>query len=208
MCIRDRTSIENIGPINMAVNDEFDEESKRLSFLNDQKEDLETSEKTLIDTMENIDKEAREKFLNTFEKIKNNYKKTFQMFFDGGESDLNLIGDNDPLDADIEIFAKPPGKHTRNLRMLSSGEKSLTAIALLFAIYLVKPSPFCILDEVDAPLDDNNVLKFTNVLKQFSKNTQFIIVTHNKLTMESAQSLYGVTMQKSGVSKIVSVKLD
>ena len=192
----------------MAVNDEFDEESKRLSFLNDQKEDLETSEKTLIDTMENIDKEAREKFLNTFEKIKNNYKKTFQMFFDGGESDLNLIGDNDPLDADIEIFAKPPGKHTRNLRMLSSGEKSLTAIALLFAIYLVKPSPFCILDEVDAPLDDNNVLKFTNVLKQFSKNTQFIIVTHNKLTMESAQSLYGVTMQKSGVSKIVSVKLD
>ena len=127
---------------------------------------------------------------------------------DRGESDLNLIGDNDPLDADIEIFAKPPGKHTRNLRMLSSGEKSLTAIALLFAIYLVKPSPFCILDEVDAPLDDNNVLKFTNVLKQFSKNTQFIIVTHNKLTMESAQSLYGVTMQKSGVSKIVSVKLD
>jgi len=205
---RIKTSIENIGPINMAVNDEFDEESKRLSFLNDQKEDLETSEKTLIDTMENIDKEAREKFLNTFEKIKNNYKKTFQMFFDGGESDLNLIGDDDPLDADIEIFAKPPGKHTRNLRMLSSGEKSLTAIALLFAIYLVKPSPFCILDEVDAPLDDNNVLKFTNVLKQFSKNTQFIIVTHNKLTMESAQSLYGVTMQKSGVSKIVSVKLD
>ena len=130
------------------------------------------------------------------------------MFFDGGESDINLIGDNDPLDADIEIFAKPPGKHTRNLRMLSSGEKSLTAISLLFAIYLVKPSPFCILDEVDAPLDDNNILKFTNVLQKFSKNTQFIIVTHNKLTMESAQSLYGVTMQKSGVSKIVSVKLD
>ena len=205
---RIKTSIENIGPINMAVNDEFDEESKRLSFLNNQKNDLETSEKTLIDTMDNIDKEAREKFLNTFQKIKYNYKKTFQMFFDGGESDINLIGDNDPLDADIEIFAKPPGKHTRNLRMLSSGEKSLTAISLLFAIYLVKPSPFCILDEVDAPLDDNNILKFTNVLQKFSKNTQFIIVTHNKLTMESAQSLYGVTMQKSGVSKIVSVKLD
>ncbi len=205
---RIKISIENIGPINMAVNDEFDEESKRLSFLNNQKNDLETSERTLIDTMENIDKEAREKFLNTFQKIKDNYKKTFQMFFNGGESDINLIGDNDPLDADIEIFAKPPGKHTRNLRMLSSGEKSLTAISLLFAIYLVKPSPFCILDEVDAPLDDNNILKFTNVLQKFSKNTQFIIVTHNKLTMESAQSLYGVTMQKSGVSKIVSVKLD
>jgi len=203
-----KTSIENIGPINMGVNDEYNEESKRLLFLNKQKNDLNKAEKSLSDTMESIDKEARKKFLNTFENIRNNYKKTFKMFFEGGESDIKLIGDEDPLDSEIEIYAKPPGKNTRNLRMLSSGEKSLTAISLLFAIYLVKPSPFCILDEVDAPLDDNNILKFSKVLQKFSEKTQFIIITHNKLTMESAQSLYGVTMQKSGVSKIVSVKLD
>ena len=119
-----------------------------------------------------------------------------------------MIGDDDPLEADINILAKPPGKFTRNLRMLSSGEKALTAISLLFAIYLVKPSPFCILDEVDAPLDDNNIAKFTRVLGKFSGQTQFIIVTHNKLTMEAAQFLYGVTMAQSGVSKIVSVQLD
>ncbi len=130
------------------------------------------------------------------------------MFFEGGECDLELRRDDDPLEADITILAKPPGKHTRNLRMLSSGEKALTAISLLFAIYLVKPSPFCILDEVDAPLDDNNIAKFTRVLAKFSEQTQFIIVTHNKLTMEAARYLYGVTMAQSGVSKIVSVQLD
>ena len=201
-------SIERIGPINMAVKDEFEEENSRLRFLQRQKTDLLESEQKLLETMKKIDTEARKQFLETFEQIRTNFKKTFTMFFEGGESDLELIGDDDPLEADINIIAKPPGKHTRNLRMLSSGEKALTAISLLFAIYLVKPSPFCILDEVDAPLDDNNITKFTRVLGKFSEKTQFIIVTHNKLTMEAAQFLYGVTMAQSGVSKIVSVQLD
>ncbi len=201
-------SIERIGPINMAVKDEFEEENSRLGFLRRQQNDLLESEQRLLETMTRIDTAARTQFLETFEKIRENFKKTFTMFFEGGECDLELRRDDDPLEADITILAKPPGKHTRNLRMLSSGEKALTAISLLFAIYLVKPSPFCILDEVDAPLDDNNIAKFTRVLAKFSEQTQFIIVTHNKLTMEAARYLYGVTMAQSGVSKIVSVQLD
>ncbi len=201
-------SIERIGPINMAVKDEYGEESARLEFLQEQLADLLKSEASLMETMGRIDKAARDQFLETFGKIRDNFRGTFKLFFDGGESDLDLTGDDDPLEASISILAKPPGKHTKNLRMLSSGEKALTAISLLFAIYLVKPSPFCILDEVDAPLDDNNISKFTKVLQKFSEDTQFIIVTHNKLTMEAAKFLYGVTMAQSGVSNIVSVKFD
>ena len=130
----------------------------------------------------------------------------FVLFFEGGQATLELRGDPDPLEAEILILAQPPGKRNQSLRMLSAGEKSLTAIALLFSIYQYKPSPFCILDEVDAPLDDMNIQKFTRVLKQFSEETQFIIVTHNKLTMEAANYMYGVTMEKKGVSKLVSVK--
>lgn len=192
-------SIERIGPINMAVKDEYGEENARLEFLQKQLSDLLQSEASLMETMGRIDRAARDQFLETFGKIRDNFRETFRLFFDGGESDLNLTGDDDPLEASISIVAKPPGKHTRNLRILSSGEKALTAISLLFAIYLVKPSPFCILDEVDAPLDDNNISKFTKVLENFSQDTQFIIVTHNKLTMEAAKSLYGVTMAQSGV---------
>ncbi|SVE31147.1 uncharacterized protein METZ01_LOCUS484001, partial [marine metagenome] len=126
---------------------------------------------------------------------------------DGGEGHIRLVGTDKPLEAEIEIIAQPPGKKTQKLGMLSTGEKALTAIALLFAIYQVKPSPFCILDEVDAPLDDNNISKVSNALKEFSKNTQFIVVTHNKLTMEKADYMYGITQQEKGISKIVSVKL-
>ena len=153
-----------------------------------------------------LDKEARKRFTVTFEKIKNNFSETYNLFYDKGNAKIELRGD-DVLDAEIVIKATPPGKATQSLRMLSGGEKAITAIALLFAIYLVKPSPFCILDEVDAPLDDTNIKRFNNVVKEFSKNSQFIIVTHNKLTMESSDYLYGVTQQKEGVSKIVSVNL-
>ena len=132
----------------------------------------------------------------------------FQLFFEGGNASIELIESNDPLDSDISIIAQPPGKRNVSLRLLSSGEKALTAIALLFAIYQVKPSPYCILDEIDAPLDDINVRKFTRVLKNFSTETQFLVVTHNKLTMEMADYLYGVTQQNKGISKLVSVKLD
>ena len=135
-------------------------------------------------------------------------EKLFSLFFEGGNASLKLIGDPDPLEAGIGIKAQPPGKRNTSLRLLSSGEKALTAISLLFAIYQVKPSPYCILDEVDAPLDDINIRKFTKVLSKFCDETQFIIVTHNKLTMEIANHMYGVTQEKKGVSKLVSVSFD
>tara|TARA_Y100000588_G_C14200410_1_gene902202 strand:- start:1087 stop:1839 length:753 start_codon:yes stop_codon:yes gene_type:complete len=199
-----RQSLESIGPVNMVVMDDYNEEKSRQEFLNKQYKDLQSSEKLINETIEKLDREAKIKFENTFNEIKKNFIKTFSMFFNGGEGHLRLSG-SDPFDSEIEIIARPPGKKTQTLRMLSTGEKALTAIALLFAIYLVKPSPFCILDEIDAPLDDNNVDKFTAVLKNFSDKTQFIVVTHNKLTMEKADYMYGVTQEEEGVSKIVSV---
>lgn len=205
---RFQKSIENIGPINMAVKDEFDEEAKRLEMLTNQKADLIKAEENLRETIQKIDEVARKQFRETFDQIKENFEKLFTMFFEGGKGELSLTGDPDPLEAEISIHAQPPGKRNQSLRMLSAGEKALTAIALLFSIYQVKPSPYCILDEVDAPLDDVNIKKFTRVLEKFSDETQFIVVTHNKLTMESANYLYGVTMERKGVSKLVSVKFE
>ncbi len=201
-------SLDRIGPVNLAVADEYEKESERHTFLTDQYTDLEQAENTIQETIEKLDGEAQTKFMTTFTAIKDNFTKTYSSFFDGGEGYLRLVGKNDPLEAEIEIIARPPGKKTQTLRMLSAGEKALTAIALLFAIYLVKPSPFCILDEVDAPLDDTNIAKYAKVLKEFSKKTQFIVVTHNKLTMEKADYMYGVTQVEEGVSKIVSVKFE
>ncbi len=205
---RYKRNLELIGMVNMAVKDEYEEENSRLKFLIEQRDDLIKSEKGLSEVILQIDKIAREQFLETFEKIRQNFKSTFSIFFDGGEADLKIIGDSDPLEAQIEIWACPSGKKMRSLKMLSGGEKALTAIALLFGIYQVKPSPFCILDEVDAPLDDQNTQRFTSVIKTFSEKIQFIIVTHNKSTMSIADSLYGVTMAESGISQIVSVKLE
>ena len=199
-------SIENIGPLNMAAQQEYEEEQARLENLLEQRIDILKSEENLKETIAKIDVVAREKFETTFEKINNNFTKLFGMFFEGGTASLSLSGEEDPLEAQIIIHAQPPGKKNQNLRMLSAGEKSLTAIALLFAIYQYKPSPYCVLDEVDAPLDDVNIQKFKRVLNTFAKDTQFIVVTHNKLTMEAADYLYGVTMEKKGVSKLVSVK--
>ena len=201
-------SLENIGPVNMAVQDEYNEDSERLDHLKKQRDDLIDSEENLRDTIQKIDKIARKKFQETFKHISKNYEKLFNLFFEGGYGNLRLVGDPDPLEADIVIDAQPPGKRNTSLRLLSSGEKALTAISLLFAIYQVKPSPYCILDEVDAPLDDVNIHKFTKVLKQFADETQFIIVTHNKLTMEIANHMYGVTQERKGVSKLVSVSFD
>ena len=201
-------SIDNIGPVNMAVQDEYNEEVSRLEVLLTQRDDLVDAEENLRETIRKIDKIARKRFQETFDLIKINFEKLFKMFFEGGNATLKLIGDPDPLEADISIEAQPPGKRNTSLRLLSSGEKALTAISLLFSIYQVKPSPYCILDEVDAPLDDVNIHKFTRVLGKFSDETQFIIVTHNKLTMEIADYMYGVTQEKKGISKLVSVKFD
>jgi chromosome segregation protein len=198
--------IELIGPINMAVREEYNEQSTRLNFLKEQREDLLGAEASITETIDKLDNEARRQFSEIFTQIRENYKKTYKLFFEQGECDLRLEGSTDPLEADVEIFSRPKGRQMKSLRALSGGEKALTAIALLFAIYLVKPSPYCILDEVDAPLDDANVKRFTHALEHFTENTQFIIVTHNKLTMNACDYLYGITMQEEGVSSVVSVK--
>jgi chromosome segregation protein len=200
-----KRSIEAIGPINWAVSDEYNEQNTRLQLLKSQRSDLVESEKNLKDAIKKIDNIAKKQFSDTFNKIKNNFEVMFQTFFLGGKGTIALSDGDDPLNSELTIFAQPPGKKNNSLRMLSAGEKSLTAIALLFAIYQYKPSPFCILDEIDAPLDDININKFTKVIKEYSKNIQFIIVTHNKLTMESTDCIYGVTSERKGISKVISI---
>jgi chromosome segregation protein len=204
-----REKIKALGNINFAAFEEYQAEKQRFEFLSTQRKDLLEAEKTLLETIEQINATAQAKFLETFAQIRTNFIETFKSLFDpGDECDLKLEENVDPLEAGIEIVAKPRGKRPTSIDLLSGGEKTLTAIALLFAIYLVKPSPFCILDEVDAPLDDANVDRFTRILRKFSDNTQFIVVTHNKRTMEAASALYGVTMEEEGISKIVTVRFN
>ena len=204
-----RQKIRNLGPINLLAYSEFEEERDRLEFLNKQRDDLVESEKDIVKTIEEINLTAQAKFAETFNHIRENFIGVFRSLFDpGDEADLRLEEGADPLEGKIEIIAKPKGKRPTSIELLSGGEKTLTAIALLFAIYLVKPSPFCILDEIDAPLDDANIDRFTRLIKDFSLNTQFIVVTHNKRTMEAAETLYGITMQEEGVSKLVSVQFN
>ena len=200
-----KRSIDSIGPINWAVKDEHEEKTARLNNLLEQKADLIDAENNLKEAIKKIDMVAQEQFFDTYNQVKENFEKMFTVFFNGGKGSIELSDSNDPLNSDINIFTQPPGKRNNTLKMLSAGEKSLTAIALLFSIYQYKPSPFCILDEIDAPLDDINIKKFTDVIKDYSKTTQFIMVTHNKLTMESADCIYGVTAEKQGISKLMSI---
>jgi len=204
-----KEKIRTLGPVNLLAYSEFEEERKRLDFLLGQRDDLINSEKDLVNTINEINDTAQKLFLDTFEQIRQNFNTIFQTLFNpGDESDLTLEENIDPLESKIEIMAKPKGKRPTSIELLSGGEKTLTATALLFAIYLVKPSPFCILDEVDAPLDDANVDRFTKLIKEFSTKTQFIIVTHNKRTMEASETMYGVTMQEEGTSKLVGVSFE
>ncbi len=204
-----KSKVKNLGPINLVAHSEYEEERERLDFLHKQRDDLVDSEKDVIKTIEEINNTAQTQFSETFEKIRGHFVKIFRTLFNpGDEADLKIEENADPLEAKIEIIAKPKGKRPTSIELLSGGEKTLTAIALLFAIYLVKPSPFCILDEIDAPLDDANIDRFTRIIEEFSKDTQFIVVTHNKRTMEAANTLYGVTMQEEGVSKLVSVRFN
>ena len=204
-----KEKLKNLGPINLLAYSEYEEENERLEFLLSQRNDLTESEKDLINTIKEINDSAQQVFSETFEAIRANFKTIFQSVFNpGDEADLVLEEDVDPLEAKIEIIAKPKGKRPTGIELLSGGEKTLTATALLFAIYLVKPSPFCIMDEVDAPLDDANIDRFTKLLTDFSDNTQFIIVTHNKRSMEAAENMYGVTIQEEGISKLVGVQFN
>jgi chromosome segregation protein len=203
-----REKLNSLGSINFSALDQYDEEKDRLDFYEQQMADLTESEKTLRDTIDEINETAEKNFRETFGKIRENFQQLFKKLFGpDGEADV-LLAEGDVLESDIIINAKPPNKRPHSIEMLSGGEKTLTAIALLFAIYLVKPSPFCILDEVDAPLDDQNIGKYINLIRDFSENTQFLIVTHNKKTMEAADTLYGVTMQEQGVSKVVTVRME
>jgi chromosome segregation protein len=200
---------EQFGAVNELALEEHDIEKERLDFLTAQKADLVGAEQQLRETIEEINKTALEKFQTTFTEVRRNFIRLFHDLFDPqDEVDLLIHSDEDPLEAHIEIVAKPRGKKPLAIEQLSGGEKALTALSLLFAIYLVKPSPFCILDEVDAPLDDANVGRFIKLLKKFENNTQFIIVTHNKKSMASCQALYGVTMEEEGVSKLIPVKIE
>ena len=203
-----RRSIARIGPVNLLAQQEYEEEKTRLEFLTEQREDLVEARDDLNDSIRRINKHAAEEFNDTFAQVRENFHRTFDALFEGGECDVWLEDSEDSLDSPIEISASPPGKKTQRIHLLSGGERALTALALLFAIYLVKPSPFCLLDEVDAPLDETNILRFVRMLEEFKEDTQFIVITHNPRTMEGADWIYGVTMQEAGVSSIVGVEFD
>ncbi len=205
---RCRVALERIGPVNLLAADEHDEQAERHEFLVTQHKDVADSVASLQRTIHEINQTSSERFLNAFIEVNEHFGKTFTELFRGGGAEMRLMDEDDPLESGIEIVARPPGKRLQNIMLMSGGEKALTAIALLFALFHTKPSPFCILDEVDAPLDDVNTLRFVELLKKRSSSTQFIVVTHNKITMEAASTLYGVTMQERGVSNLVSVELD
>ncbi len=202
-----KEAVRRLGPVNLVALDEFDEENERYEFLKGQEGDLLHARDSLQETIRTVDRKARALFLDTFEKVSANFRRVFATLFEEGEADLIMVDRENPLESDLEIVARPGQKRPQRIALLSGGERALTAISILFALYLEKPSPFCILDELDAPLDDANVGRFLRILEQFGEKTQFIVITHNRQTMEAANYLYGVTMQESGVSRIVSVRL-
>jgi chromosome segregation protein len=201
-------ALERLGPVNMLAVEEHEEESQRLQFLSEQRDDLVTARNDLRNAIREINRTATELFEATFGQIREQFRATFLRLFEGGEADLWLQDSDDPLESPIEIHASPRGKKTQRIDLLSGGERALTALSLLFGIYLVKPSPFCVLDEVDAPLDENNIGRFIKLLQDFKVQTQFVVITHNPRTIEAADWIYGVTMEEPGVSTIVGVRLE
>ncbi|MFC1522131.1 chromosome segregation protein SMC [Elusimicrobiota bacterium] len=199
--------LEQIGQINFLAQEEFTRLENKTSFLKKQKEDITSAASNIKKTIETINAQIEEKFNETFEAVRIKFKETFNELFEGGESDLVLTNREMTVSQGVEIFAQPPGKTTKTLSLLSQGEKALTALALLFAFFSTRPSPICVLDEIDAPLDEANVTRFKRLIEKLNERCQFIVITHNKRTMETAHALYGVTMQELGVSKIISVKL-
>ena len=201
-------ALERIGPVNMLAVEEHEEESQRLAFLTEQHDDLVEARNDLRSAIREINRTATDLFTKTFTDIRENFRHAFLRLFEGGEADLWLEDPDDPLESAVEIHASPKGKKTQRIDLLSGGERALTALSLLFGIYLVKPSPFCVLDEVDAPLDENNIGRFIRLLQEFKVETQFVVITHNPRTIEAADWIYGVTMEEPGVSTIVGVRLD
>jgi chromosome segregation protein len=198
--------IDEMGPVNLVAIEEYEETEQRHNFLTTQHDDLVKAKEQLLEVINRINTQTKEMFVDTFNKIRDNFRAMFTEIFGGGKADLLLVNEGDVLESGIDIVARPPGKQLQNISLLSGGEQTMTAVALLFSIYQVKPSPFCVLDELDAPLDESNINRFIRVLQRFLAHSQFIIITHNKRTIGMADVLYGVTMEEHGVSKIVSVK--
>ncbi|MFJ5622145.1 chromosome segregation protein SMC [Peribacillus loiseleuriae] len=203
-----KLAVDEIGTVNLGAIEEYDRVAERYHFLLEQKDDLHTAKNTLFQVIDEMDDEMKRRFAETFHAIQGQFDAVFKALFGGGRAELRLTDPNDLLQSGVEIIAQPTGKKLQNLALLSGGERALTAIALLFSILKVRPVPFCILDEVEAALDEANVLRFSQFLKKFSEETQFIVITHRKGTMESSDVLYGITMQESGVSRLVSVRME
>jgi chromosome segregation protein len=201
-----RTKLDAMGPVNMMALEEYKETAERHSFLETQRKDLITSIENTVATIKEIDQISRQKFEEAFSKINENFQATFKKLFGGGHAFMKLTDEENSAESGIDVVASPPGKRLQNVLLLSGGEKALTALSLLVGIFQYAPSPFCILDEVDAPLDEANVGRFTELVKEMSVQTQFVLITHSKKTMSIAPVLYGVTMQEPGVSKLVSVR--
>jgi len=202
-----RAAIEKLGQVNLAAIDELKEQTERKEYLDRQFTDLTSALDTLEEAMRRIDKETRTRFEETFERINSGLKDRFPRLFGGGHAYLELVGE-DPLNAGIAVMARPPGKKNSSIHLLSGGEKALTAVALVFSIFDLNPAPFCLLDEVDAPLDEHNVGRFCDIVREMSERVQFIFITHNKTTMELSSQLLGVTMHEPGVSRLVAVDVD
>ncbi len=203
-----REKLERIGPVNLLALKEVDELAERSTFLETQRSDLVDALKSLSETIREIDATCTERFVDTFQQVNEVFTETFSNLFGGGTARLDLVDEDDPLDSGIDITAQPPGKRNQSVQLLSGGEKALTALSLLIALFRIKPSPFCILDEVDAPLDDANVERLADLVEAMTEHTQFVLITHNRRTMQRADLLYGVTMEEPGVSKVVSVRLE
>jgi len=202
-----QADLQRLGAVNLAAIDELAEQSERKTFLDAQWKDLTDALESLEEAMRKIDKETRSRFELTFERINTGLKEKFPRLFGGGHAYLELVGD-DVLTAGVAVMARPPGKRNSTISQLSGGEKALTAVALVFSIFDLNPAPFCLLDEVDAPLDEHNVSRFCEIVREMSSRVQFIFITHNKTTMELAEQLVGVTMNEPGVSRLVSVDVD
>src|SRR4029453_6611538 len=203
-----RSKIDKLGPVNMMAIEQFNELDTRHTFLTTQRKDLVDSIAQTNEAIKRIDETTHARFRDAFAAINANFQLTFSTLFGGGRAGLTLLDESDPLESGIDIVASPPGKRLQSVMLLSGGEKALTAIALMFAIFRYKPSPFCLLDEIDAPLDDANIHRFIEMLRGMLDRTQFILITHNRRTMEIANRLYGVTMEEPGVSKLISVQLN
>ena len=202
-----RAKVESIGPVNLVALQELGEHDERLAFLLEQKSDIELAVTDTLSVITELKKRSRERFIEAFHQINRNFSEMFRELFGGGHGEMRLIDESDPLDSGIDIIAQPPGKRLQNVLLLSGGEKAMAALSLVMGIFKYRPSPFCLLDEVDAPLDDVNIGRFANKVLEMSQQTQFMVITHSKRTMEAATTLYGVTMEDPGVSKLISVRL-